>query len=263
MTTHTHPRDLATATTNLDGRSTRKIANNTYLQLRPAQDSIAVLYHATDVVIYHPDDTIELNSGGWYTVSTKARMNDFTPRSIQISSQRGRWIVFSYINHIHTELGPYADHMRLVRVDDEWQIQDETDRAKIAKEDAHNARIDKMIKVYTDPKNFDAGHKSAYSWTQERSCRMCDRICVGQIRGDSFEDTQHLVDHMLDGVYPLGLLIVASDVARGGTNGEFRASMVDLSRRDVRNYLRQVLYTGPVATNSGRRPRFALSASQS
>jgi hypothetical protein len=159
----------------------------------------------------------------------------------------------------------------LVRVDDEWQIRDETDRAKIAKEDAHNARIDKMIKAYTDPKNFDAGHKDAHKWAQERglaakligvSCRLCDRLGVGTLRGDSFEDTQHLVDHMLDGVYPLGLLIVASDVARGGTDGEFRASMSDLNRRDVRNYLRQVLYTGPVATNSGRRPRLAISAAQ-
>jgi len=60
----------------LQGRnySSRKVGNNTYLKRR--EDHIAVLLHATDIISYYPDGRIVLNSGGWQTVTTKARMNE-------------------------------------------------------------------------------------------------------------------------------------------------------------------------------------------
>jgi hypothetical protein len=67
----------------LPGRATR---------LRRTYDgSIAVHYQATDVVTYRPDGTILLCTGGWYSVTTKARMNEYS--RARIYSDRGAWFL--------------------------------------------------------------------------------------------------------------------------------------------------------------------------
>jgi hypothetical protein len=74
----------------LSGRDRRKVANNTYLIRR--EGSIAVRLHDTDVVTYLPNGDIVLNSGGWQTVTTKGRMNDYT--DARIGSTKGVWSVY-------------------------------------------------------------------------------------------------------------------------------------------------------------------------
>jgi hypothetical protein len=64
----------------------RKIANNTWLERRSTNfdsdiedpdDEIAVRLHNTDVVTFRRDGAITLNTGGWFTVTTKERINRF------------------------------------------------------------------------------------------------------------------------------------------------------------------------------------------
>jgi hypothetical protein len=69
----------------------RKLANNTYLHQRG--DSYAVRLHATDIVIIHPDGTFSLNTGGWFTVTTKDRINRFSPA--RVYSEAGVWCVWT------------------------------------------------------------------------------------------------------------------------------------------------------------------------
>lgn len=53
----------------------RPISSNTRLvQNRPGSD-IELQYHGTPVVTYHPSGSMTLLTGGWHTVTTKARMN--------------------------------------------------------------------------------------------------------------------------------------------------------------------------------------------
>lgn len=59
------------------GRDRIKVGNNTYLLA--AGDSFAIRYHATDVVTYHPDGTIETTTGGYETSTTVLRLNRHTP----------------------------------------------------------------------------------------------------------------------------------------------------------------------------------------
>ena len=59
----------------------RKLGNNTYLVVRD-DGGIGVRLHDTEVVI-HYEDKIILNTGGWYSITTKARMNEYTPFSIR------------------------------------------------------------------------------------------------------------------------------------------------------------------------------------
>lgn len=49
-----------------------KIDNHTY----------GVRYHHTIVVKIHDDDTWTLDSGGWMTVTTKSRINEYSPARI-------------------------------------------------------------------------------------------------------------------------------------------------------------------------------------
>lgn len=57
----------------------RKLGNNTYL-VRIA-GGYGIRLHSTIVVFFRPDYTV-LNSGGWRTVTTKARMNEFSGFSV-------------------------------------------------------------------------------------------------------------------------------------------------------------------------------------
>jgi hypothetical protein len=72
-------------------REWRKLANNTYLERRG--ENIVVRLHRTDVISLKPNGDTVLDSGGWLTVTTKERMNHFSPASVW--SNRGVWYVQS------------------------------------------------------------------------------------------------------------------------------------------------------------------------
>ncbi len=59
----------------------KKVANNTYLYQKN-DDTLAVKLYATDVVLIHKDGTYTLNSGHYQTLTTKTRINDFSPANI-------------------------------------------------------------------------------------------------------------------------------------------------------------------------------------
>jgi hypothetical protein len=79
----------------------RKIANNTWLERRD-DETIAVRLHQTDVVTYRADGSITLDTGGWFTVTTKDRMNRFSPFGVH--SVRGEW----YVMHRNPDYNPEA-----------------------------------------------------------------------------------------------------------------------------------------------------------
>lgn len=62
----------------------RKLNNNTYLVVRD-DGGFGIRLHDTEVVI-HYKDKIVLDTGGWYTVTTKARMNEYAPHKIYQSN---------------------------------------------------------------------------------------------------------------------------------------------------------------------------------
>lgn len=39
-------------------------------------DSLAIVYHTTAVVVFHPDESVTLSTGGWYSRTTRARILD-------------------------------------------------------------------------------------------------------------------------------------------------------------------------------------------
>lgn len=59
----------------------RKVGNNTYAEIL-YDGSVAIRLHNTDVVKIHPNGLYTLNSGGWQTVTTKDRINQYSPRRV-------------------------------------------------------------------------------------------------------------------------------------------------------------------------------------
>jgi len=87
----------------------RKLANNTYLNpLGPIEHGtpFGIKLHATDVVIFHADGRVELNSGGWRTVTTKERINRYLPAPWNLYQDKGIWYL--------TEGNYWADKNRKV-----------------------------------------------------------------------------------------------------------------------------------------------------
>lgn len=105
----------------------RKLENNTWLEERTfpveftdskvvghcakrLRPEYAVRLHDTDVVTLHPDGSYTLDSGGWRTVTTKARINHYAPGSV--GSDRGQW--FYYPHGWSGTRYCFADGMRVI-----------------------------------------------------------------------------------------------------------------------------------------------------
>lgn len=76
----------------------KKWKNNTWVLMNYVNGSIAVRLHGTDVVRAEPNGDITLRTGGYHTVTTKARINEF------LSLAGTGWKVFQkdydwYISH--------------------------------------------------------------------------------------------------------------------------------------------------------------------
>lgn len=72
------------------GKASRKIGNNTIGVIHD-DGSVGIILHATEVVRIHADGRYTLNSGGWQTATTKARINQFSPA--RAYSNRRVWFV--------------------------------------------------------------------------------------------------------------------------------------------------------------------------
>ena len=75
----------------LSGRChrSRKLANNTYLIRLEDSDSIAIRLHQTDIIRIDPNGDTSAFTGGWRTVTTKARLNEYLP--VGIYQEAGVW----------------------------------------------------------------------------------------------------------------------------------------------------------------------------
>ena len=68
-------------------KTSRPTSKNVYLA-RQYDGSISVVLHSTAIITYHEDTTFTLYHGGWNTVTTKAKLSEFSP--IRISSTYDR-----------------------------------------------------------------------------------------------------------------------------------------------------------------------------
>jgi hypothetical protein len=82
-----------------------KVDNNTFLVRNPSDGYIAVKLHSTNILTVYQDDTLVLQNGGWQTVTTLSRMNDWLPSGWRIYTHKGSWYWHNY-RHSDEELNP-------------------------------------------------------------------------------------------------------------------------------------------------------------
>ena len=79
-----------------------------------SDNSFNVKYHNTIVWKRRADGVIVLNSGGWRTVTTKARMNQafnqYEGGAYQVYQEKGEWFV-QRLPHGSAQPMPFDDHM--------------------------------------------------------------------------------------------------------------------------------------------------------
>lgn len=85
--------DWITAIGKLTGRchESRKLGNHTYLKRvflnhdkANQSDAVALCLHSTNVLTWYPDGTIFLNNGGYPTLTTHDRMNQYLPNGYRV-----------------------------------------------------------------------------------------------------------------------------------------------------------------------------------
>ena len=76
----------------LKKRTTKKLLNHTYA-VRRENGRIAVRLHNTDVVTFDPNGDVMIDTGGWKTVTTKSRMNQYLPHPLRVYARDFNWYV--------------------------------------------------------------------------------------------------------------------------------------------------------------------------
>lgn len=100
--------------TYVNGVKAVRIANNTTLRLEGSD--YVIRFHETDIVTYR-NGLVTLRSGGWISVTTVERMNEFTPNNIRTSGKdilatradRDPRIIVWFNGELHTEIRDYSD----------------------------------------------------------------------------------------------------------------------------------------------------------
>jgi len=95
----------------LGGKDQRRypVGKVTFIE-RLSPTRIGVRYQKTVIVEYDTAGRVKLNTGGWFTVTTKAKMNEFLPRRIRVYSTMGKWYVSVGVLQGGTDYD-YADGM--------------------------------------------------------------------------------------------------------------------------------------------------------
>jgi hypothetical protein len=82
--------DCARLVASARDKQSKPVANNTRVEKR-GENAYALRLHATDIATFWEDGRIEVNSGGWRTVTTAQRLGQFVTRHVY--SERGTWYV--------------------------------------------------------------------------------------------------------------------------------------------------------------------------
>lgn len=208
----------------------RKVDNNTYLERRDV--GIALRLHKTDILLWTENDLVRLDTGGWYTMTTRDRANAWLPsthvgRSVSIVSKRGYWMV----RFADDEFADYHDGMVIdLKTRSEFSAPYDS-----AADREHNRQIDRSIE----------------RWLREAPSELKDPGLAFPSNSD-YESQEEMdaeltayVGRVLEkGDYPatLGFIAERDGISHLGWNSKTDSS---LWRNGMRKFLRGRLYRGP------------------
>ncbi len=226
-----HPNTKPTydaACTQLAKRDRRKIGNNTYLERLDAA-TVAVRLHATNVVKLHADGTYTLNSGGYQTVTTKDRINAFSPA--RLNQHKGIWFVGEYV---------FEDG---IKIDATGTPINATKKPAVVVK--AKAKLDKQVREYVKGFAADAVANGGLREASNGDCWGCLFKADGN---DNPMGYDHFLEHFKEKYYVPSLLVKAIK-AKGYANpgfiwhfldGEVKRGEVKGVQRELNSYFRKI-----------------------
>lgn len=222
----------------LPGRSTR-------LESREG-GAIAVRYHNTDVVTYIDNGLIALDSGGWRTVTTKARLNEYLPHPWHVYQDKGIWYLGrGYWSDPEKATFVFRDDIMINPETGEVTGEGENPTEKLKMKKAAAKFASKYVK------SLLAGEVPAPSGGDCWHCLMVTK--TGETLGE-LSNSDHIVSHIEEGylvpsllvraieVFPVGMLIrsVVGEVWETGKAAEGWAA--DIAKEQLTRSLCRYLY---------------------
>lgn len=198
----------------------RFVANNT-LRIEYTDKSVAIRLHDTDILTFK-DNQIIVNSGGWRTVTTKARINEFS--NLNLYQDHSQWFINGF---------PYYDGI-IFDNDGNLVSKEAEDRS------VDIAKMKKRISRYIANINKDNLPKPNIG-----DCWFClMQTENGQNMGDRLKDTGHLLEHLNEN-YLHGSILVNSMREYGFQDHQiglhYKLKVVDTFKRALRKYLQKRL----------------------
>lgn len=208
------------ATDLIGKRDSKKLGNNTYLVRRG--DDFAVKLHNTDVVTIHADNTYTLNTGGWQTVTTKDRINGYSPA--RIYQNKGLWYMRGG--------SVYYDG---IRIDAAGEVISHVEKAEAT--EALKRKLDRMVSAYI--KGFIEDMKK--NGLRDPSSGDCWACCMRDEKGNTVMGISHIFEHFREKYYVPSLLWNA--LQRRGNPGfvwNYFKTRPEVFRSDLQHYFRNL-----------------------
>lgn len=213
----------------------RIVAPNTFAYTN-AEGNEVIRLHLTDIIEKLPGDRVKVSSGGWKTMTTKARLNAFMPNGYRVWSGRGTWEV-----HHNGDKVPFVDGMTLP------DAFTGNERAVAERVGASDAKLKEQIKAFVlkslpsnkpipQPSNGDCWY-----------CLMFDKeepVGDQKYLGNDSEkparvrNSDHLLQHIKEG-YMTGSLVV--NAMRDAGFKDVGISLICYSSRPDYNRVRRVV----------------------
>lgn len=161
-------------------KESKKLELNTYAK-RLDDKTIAIRLYDTDVVLYKDNGVVELNSGGFRTVTTKDRINKYSP--LRLQQVKSVWYV----------MGQETETMFFdgIQFRDNKAINAKSE----AKQDKEVKRISKSKKLARDYANgfIEALKSGAVGLPSGGDCWFC---CLREVGNMTLGDINNNVDHI-------------------------------------------------------------------
>lgn len=210
----------------LGNRNRKKIGHNTYLQRDG--EVIEAIYHSTPIVTYFRSGRMRLETGGWYTPTTKDRLNQLTP--LYITQAKNIWYL--------------SDGSRFfdgIMTDDSGNVLNPQTSEHQDKIDAQNKAMKKAIKSYIT-KYLDELVVHGMPMPSNGDCWYC----LGLL-----DDSSHLLAHMEESYFVPMLAVNA--LREAGYRDEGISIFLDMHFEDSRMGGRSTEYGTRVSVDTVKR----------
>lgn len=220
---------------NLSGvsyREAKKIAGNT-LRVVYNNGDIGIIFHKTQIILIKTDGGVILDNGGYYTKTTKERINEFT--NLSVSQVKGSWFVNGKLFYPFMEFNAKGELVTEDRTPDNI---------------AQKALL-KKIKAFSNLVGVIDGETNGIPYPNSGDCWYCSLIEINSKTpmGDLAQGNHdHLLNHIAEG-YVNGSLIVNALREKGYRDEAIGLHLsgtfgLDSLRKAVYDYCKKRLVTG-------------------